>query len=185
MSKPYILAIGGTTRPNSLTERILRSALGHAREAGAEVHLLGSDDLQLPHYGAGAGELPLARTLLEEVRRADGIILASPGYHGAVSGLMKNALDYLEEARNDEQPYLSRRAVGCIGLAAGWQAGAATLSGLRGIVHALRGWPTPLGVVINSTETPFDEQGQCGDPRVEQQLRTMTGQVLEFCQMRC
>lgn len=180
---PYILAIGGTTREGSLTERVLRHALGHARAAGAEVRLLGGDSLQLPHYAAGTGEHPLARAFLGEVRRAQGLILASPGYHGALSGLMKNALDYLEEARDDERPYLSQRAVGCIGLAAGWQAGAATLSGLRGIVHALRGWPTPLGVVINSTETAFDEDGRCADPRVEQQLRSMTEQVLAFCRM--
>ncbi|MCY1286213.1 FMN-dependent NADPH-azoreductase [compost metagenome] len=180
---PYILAIGGTTRANSLTERVLRHALGHARAAGAEVRLLGGDSLQLPHYAAGTGAHPLARAFLDEVRRADGVILASPGYHGALSGLVKNALDYLEEARDDAQPYLSRRAVGCIGLAAGWQAGAATLAGLRGIVHALRGWPTPLGVVINSSETAFDDHDRCGDPRVEHQLRTMTEQVLEFCRM--
>ncbi|MBM7062967.1 NAD(P)H-dependent oxidoreductase [Pseudomonas sp. UL073] len=180
---PYILAIGGTTRPGSMTERVLRNALGHARARGAQVQLLGGDSLQLPLYGTAAPDHPLVQTLLSEVRRADGVILASPGYHGALSGLMKNALDYLEEARSDAQPYLSRRAVGCVGLAAGWQAGAATLGGLRGIVHALRGWPTPMGVVINSTHTRFDADGACDDAQVDQQLQTMAHQVLEFCQL--
>ncbi|WP_447593885.1 NADPH-dependent FMN reductase [Aquipseudomonas campi] len=181
--QPYIVAIGGTTRPGSMTERVLLNALGHARTRGAQVKLLGGENLQLPLYGAAPASHPLVQELLNEVRRADGVILASPGYHGALSGLMKNALDYLEEARTDEQPYLSRRAVGCIGLAAGWQAGAATLGGLRGIVHALRGWPTPMGVVINSTQTTFGQDGACDDERVDQQLQTMTDQVLEFCHM--
>ena len=33
-----------------------------------------------------------------------------------------------------------------------------TLSALRDIVHALRGWPTPLGAAINSAESVFDEE---------------------------
>jgi len=81
-------------------------------------------------------------------RRHDpsGLIVASPGFHGGPSGLIKNALDHLEELRGDDRPYLDGRAVGCIVCAAGWQATAT-----RSTVHALRGWPTPLGVTINST----------------------------------
>ncbi|MDR8373560.1 diguanylate cyclase [Pseudomonas lactis] len=179
--QPYIVAIGGTMRPGSMTERVLLNALGHAKISGARVKLLGGESLQLPLYGTAPANHPLVRNLLTELRKADGVILASPGYHGALSGLMKNALDYLEEARNDEQPYLSSRAVGCIGLAGGWQAAAATLSGLRGIVHALRGWPTPLGVLVNSMQTAFAEDGACDDERVAQQIQAMTDQVLDFC----
>ena len=73
------------------------------------------------------------------------------GVHGGPSGLIKNALDHLEELRDDERPYLDGRAIGCIVCAAGWQATATTLASLRSTVHALRGWPTPLGVTINST----------------------------------
>ena len=72
------------------------------------------------------------------------IIVASPAYHGGVSGLVKNALDYVEDLRDAKRPYLDGRAVGCIACAGGWQAAVATLTGLRSISHALRGWPTPL-----------------------------------------
>ena len=46
-----------------------------------------------------------AREFAEELRQADGIIVASPGYHGSVSGLVKNALDYVEDLRDDERSY--------------------------------------------------------------------------------
>ena len=183
MKKPYIVAIGGTTRSGSMTERVLLNVLSHAENGGARIKLLGGEKLQLPLYGSAPVSHPLVQDLLNEIRQADGVILASPGYHGALSGLMKNALDYMEEARGDAHPYLSRRAVGCIGLAAGWQAGAATLVGLRSIVHALRGWPTPMGVVINSTQTTFEADGACNDELVDKQLQIMTDLVLEFCQM--
>ncbi|HMD27935.1 MAG TPA: FMN reductase, partial [Steroidobacteraceae bacterium] len=54
------------------------------------------------------------------------------------------------------------------------------LSALREIVHALRGWPTPLGAAINSAENVFDEGGGCLVPRVAQTLELMTGEVMSF-----
>jgi len=110
----------------------------------------------------------------------DGIILGSPGYHGSISGLVKNALDYAEDLRSDPRPYFSGRAVGCIATAAGWPGAVNTLSALREIVHALRGWPTPLGAAINSAENVFDEGGGCLVPRVAQTLELMTDEVMSF-----
>jgi FMN reductase len=86
---------------------------------------------------------PLARRLVSELAAADGVVLASPAYHGSISGLVKNALDHVEELRNDERPYLSGRAVGCLAVAQGWQGAVSTLAALRDVTHALRGWPTP------------------------------------------
>lgn len=34
------------------------------------------------------------------------MVVGSPGYHGAVSGLVKNALDYIEDLREDPRVYL-------------------------------------------------------------------------------
>lgn len=147
---PRIVGLGGTTRQGSSSERALRAALDFARNAGAETDLLLADDLELPAYAPEHS--PKAARLLDLVRRADGVVIASPAFHGGPSGLLKNALDYLEELRTDERPYLDGRAVGCIVCAAGWQATATTLASLRSTVHALRGWPTPLGVTINSTQ---------------------------------
>lgn len=150
--KPRILGLGGTTRPGSTSERALRAALELAERAGAETDLLLAGDLEFPAYAPERGSPdPQAERLLELARRADGVIVASPGFHGGPSGLIKNALDHLEELRNDDRPYLDGRAVGCVVCAAGWQATATTLAALRSTVHALRGWPTPLGVTINST----------------------------------
>ncbi|MBN3454887.1 NADPH-dependent FMN reductase [Mycolicibacterium sp.] len=150
--KPRILGLGGTTRPGSSSERALRAALDLAERAGADTDILLADDLAFPAYAPerGAPE-PRAERLLDLARRADGVIVASPGFHGGPSGLIKNALDHLEELREDERPYLDGRAIGCIVCAAGWQATATTLAALRSTAHALRAWPTPLGVTINST----------------------------------
>ncbi|OVZ55236.1 FMN reductase [Pigmentiphaga sp. NML080357] len=176
-----VVALGGTTRPDSSTERALRHALDAVAATGAQVVLLAGDDLILPMYAPhDPSRTPAALRLVAELRRADGVIIASPGYHGSLSGLVKNALDYTEDLRTDARPYLSGRAVGCIANAAGWQGAVTTLSALRDIVHALRGWPTPLGVCIGGTEPAFAPDGRCIDARVDEQLRTLGREVSEF-----
>lgn len=181
-NRPYIVGIGGTTRPGSSTERGLRFALRVAEEGGAETDgFFGPELAQLPMYSPETPErTPSAQRLAEQLRRADGVIIASPGYHGAVSGLVKNALDYVEDLRDDERPYFSGMAVGCIATGAGWQAIVATLQQLRTIAHALRGWPTPLGAAINITHAVFDDEGDVVDERSRFQLETVGREVLQF-----
>lgn len=109
-------------------------------------------------------------------------VISSPAYHGGLSGLVKNALDYVEDLRDDPRPYLEGRAVGLVVCAAGWQATATTLVALRSIVHALRGWPTPLGVALNSAEPLFNPSGAVVDSTVAGQLDLVGRQVVEFAQ---
>jgi FMN reductase len=65
-------------------------------------------------------------------------------------------------------------------MALGWQAAVTTLTALRSIVHALRGWPTPLGAALNAGEVTFDPHGNLSDPAVERTLRTIGEQVVQF-----
>jgi FMN reductase len=178
---PYIVGIGGTARPDSVSERALRVALAAATDRGATTSLLTAADLRLPMYAPGQSEqTPAARRLISELARSDGIILSSPGYHGTVSGLIKNALDYAEDLRGADVPYLDGRAVGCIACAAGWQATTTTLMSLRMVVHALRGWPTPLGVIVNSAQSWDAQNTGSGDGSLHRQLEIVGHQVVWF-----
>ena len=183
--RPVILAIGGSTRAQSTSEAALRIASDGARAAGAQVEILGGRDLMLPIYDPDDdARVPEARKLLDLVRRADGLIVVSPGYHGGLSGLVKNALDYLEDLRDEggRGAYLHGRAVGCIAVAHGWQAAVGTLHQLRQVVHALRGWPTPFGAVVNSSEVRLDRPEAA--PAAVEQLHLVGRQVTEFALMR-
>lgn len=179
--RPFIVGIGGTTRPGSSTESALRAALQHAGELGARTQLFGGEALStLDVYSPEQRERSGAqRAIVDAVRRADAVIFASPGYHGGVSGLVKNAIDLLEDLRADERVYLDGMPVGCIVTAAGWQGCNTTLGALRSIVHALRGWPTPLGVTLNTAGAKlFDAQGQCLDTQVAASLKLLAEQVV-------
>ncbi|MBP2475301.1 FMN reductase [Crossiella equi] len=176
-----VVGIGGSLRADSQSQRALDLVLSGARDAGAKTVSFTGPDLVLPFYDPAVPERPEnAVRMVEALRRADGVVLVSPGYHGTVSGLVKNTLDYIEDLRGDERPYLDGRAVGCVATAMGWQAAVTTLTALRSIVHALRGWPTPLGAALNSREVNFDNIGGCTDDQVSQTLRTIGRQVAEF-----
>ncbi|WP_067440950.1 NADPH-dependent FMN reductase [Nocardioides jensenii] len=180
-----ILCLGGSTRPGSSSEQALRVSATAARRLGAEIEVIAGRDLILPIYDTETRERPaLGTRLVKAVRRTDGVIIASPGYHGSMSGMIKNALDYLEDLRNDDRPYLDGIPVGLIAVAYGWQATASTLSGLRTTVHALRGWPTPLGAAVNASTPIFGVEGNCVDDSARFQLETVAEQVTSFAQQR-
>ncbi|MGH3778828.1 MAG: NADPH-dependent FMN reductase [Pseudonocardiaceae bacterium] len=176
-----VVGIGGSIREDSQSERALSVVLDGARVAGAETVAITGMDLVLPFYDPAVVERnEVAHRLVAALRGADGVVLVSPGYHGTVSGLVKNALDYVEDLRGDPRPYLDGRAVGCVAMALGWQATVTTLTALRSIVHALRGWPTPLGAALNSAEVSFDDHGIPSDPAVDRTLRMIGEQVVQF-----
>jgi FMN reductase len=178
---PFIVGLGGALRANSSTEKAMRVVLAEAERAGAATLLISGEALNLPLYSPGhAHRSPAAQGMVEALARADGIILGSPGYHGSISGVVKNALDYAEDLRGDPRPYFTGRAVGCIATAGGWPGAVNTLGALRDIVHALRGWPTPLGVAINTSDAVFDEAGNCVSPRVAEMLLAISAEVMQF-----
>lgn len=179
MTQPHIVAIGGTTRASSSTGRALEAALRIAGERGARTTMLSGEAISFANFDPDAIDHgPAIAHFLSVVRDADAIIVGSPGYHGTLSGLVKNALDYVELTSKDERVYFTDMPVGLIATAAGWQAAVTTLTAMRGIVHALRGWPTPLGIAINSME------GAEAVPRAEPQIDMMVGQMFDFLTRR-
>ena len=178
----HIVGIGGTTRENSSTEKALRLSLAAAEEAGASTTLFSGPDLmQMPHY---APENPdrsdMAQRFVKELRACDGIIIGSPAYHGSISGLVKNALDYTEDMNQDDRVYFAGRAVGVLTTGYGWQGVVATLATLRQITHALRGHLTPFGAGINSLESKFDDTGAMLDEKAAGALAIVGTEVVDL-----
>ncbi len=174
----HFVGLGGTLRTGSSTERALKAALAFAAERGATTALLTGQAINLPHYSPEQPErAEAAATLVAELRRADAVIVGSPGYHGGISGLVKNALDYVEDMRGDTRTYFDGLPIGCVATGAGWQGAVATLVQIRSVVHALRGWPTPIGVAINTIGTGGDP---IAEDTVQTQLRMMVDQQFQF-----
>ena len=175
-----VVGIGGSRRSGSSTERVIAAVLADLESRGATTKLYGGESLLFPHYEPGAPLDAAAADYLATVRAADAVVLGSPGYHGGISGLVKNAVDYLEELRDDPAPYLEGKAVGCVTTAYGWQAAVSTLSALRQTVHALRGWPTPYGIAMNVTGGLCSFDGRFTDTRAGESTGIVASQIMQF-----
>lgn len=175
-----VLGIGGSMRSGSSTEVVVRAILSAAERPGVVTELAAGPDLVLPPYEPGNLETPEAKQIVAQMRAADAIVLGSPGYHGSISGLVKNAIDYSEELREDERVYFDGLPVACVATAYGWPGAVHTLGALRDIVHALRGWPTPLGLAINGAEAGVVEGGRVVSSSLREQVGVIADQLLGF-----
>ncbi len=179
--EPLIVGIGGTTREGSSSEKALRVALNAAKRKGARIHLIAGEALDIPMYAPHLKHRSeKAVHLIEQLSMCDGLIISAPAYHGSISGLIKNALDYVEDMRQGERVYLDDVPMGLIGCGAGWQGATQALTHLRSIAHALRAWPTPMGAVLNSSTPLFNDQGECIEPSALSQLELVGEQVAQF-----
>jgi len=179
----HIVGIGGTFRPRSSSEMLVRAVLAACEVQGARTTMFDGPALAaLPHFNPEHPDRTAEQAaFVASVRDADALVIGSPGYHGGVSGLVKNAIDLLEDTRPDARVYFDGMPVGLIVSAAGWQAGGVTLAALRGIVHAMRGWPTPAGIAINSIEQkPFAADGTITDAGVAAQVALQAQHIMQF-----
>lgn len=186
-TQPFVVGIGGTTRAGSSSETLVRCVLKEVEARGGSTRMFGGAALaELPHYAPESStRSEMQRDFIDAVRRADGFVIGSPAYHAGVSGLVKNAIDLVEDLREATDGYFSGRAVGTVITAAGWQACGITLQALRGIVHALRGWPTPLGITINTVfQKPFDSTGALVDKDVQAACATQAEQIMTLARAR-
>ncbi|WP_313802688.1 NADPH-dependent FMN reductase [Sphingobium sp.] len=183
--KPHIVGIGGTTRAGSSSERLVRAVLSETEKLGSRVTMFGGLELAaLPHFAPENPERTAdQQTFVDTVRSADGLVIGTPGYHGGVSGLVKNAIDLLEDTNRDARVYFDGLPVGLIVSAAGWQAGGVTLAALRGIVHAMRGWPTPVGICVNTVAQKLFDGEAVSDESVRASIVAQASQVMRLAQI--
>jgi len=167
-----IVGLGGALGASSSSFSALNVALAGAAQAGADVVAFDIRTLALPMYEYGIAPPPRAVELATAMYEADGLVWSSPLYHGSVSGVFKNAIDWLELLSDREPPYLTDKPVGLIGTSGGMQS-MQSVNTLDFIVRALRGWVVPLAVPLATAGKAFDETGAAVDPRVDTLLRKL------------
>ena len=177
----YVVAICGSLRQGSSTHAALKIALSAAEEAGAEVELLELSEYDLVFQGSVASESeypPGVFRLREKVKRAHGILLGSPEYHGSFSGVLKSALDLMgfDEFEN--------KVIGLIGVSGGRMGAVNALSMLRTVGTALHAWVVPNDVSIPNSSQAFDANGNLHDAELTTRVKAVGKQVVEFVVLR-
>ncbi|OUL19034.1 NADPH-dependent FMN reductase [Nostoc sp. RF31YmG] len=160
-----IVGIGGSLRPNSYTQIALQLAAQRVEALGAEVEILDLRQLQLPFCNGGKEypDYPDVQRLRNIVAHADGLILATPEYHGGVSGVLKNTLDLLSFEE------LSDKVTGLISVLGG-QSNSNALNELRLIIRWVHGWVIPEQIAIGQAWGAFNPEGKLLDEKLSQRF---------------
>jgi len=147
-----IVAVCGSRREGSYTRVALRHALEAAAAEGVATDLLdlGAADVDLPLYHPDEDEQGDSAALKRRVRRADGVVVGSPVYHGSYSSTFRNFHDYCSFDEYEET------AVGLLATAGGGSYGP-TLDHLRSTIRGVHGWVVPHQVGIRSAYEKFDD----------------------------
>lgn len=134
-----IVGIVGSLRPDSYSALALKQAVERVEKLGAAVEILDLREMNLPFCDGGNEypEYPDVEILRAKVKTANGLILATPEYHGSLSGVLKNALDLMSFE------HLSDKVTGLISVLGG-QSNSNALNDLRLILRWVHGVPIPL-----------------------------------------
>lgn len=113
-----------------------------------------------PDYHRNVAETPsqAVRDLVRQVELADGIILASPLYHGSYSGVLKNAIDCLAYDTFREKP------VGLISHGAGAKRCTQSAEHLVPVVRTVYGYA--LQTQVASSRSDFSLDPKNGEPNL-------------------
>jgi chromate reductase len=173
-----ILCVCGSSRRDSLNQKLLEiAALGATQEGGAATHIR-LRDFQLPIYD---GDMETAHGLPQQVlelkellAQHHALLIATPEYNGGYSGLLKNALDWMSRPTQGDPSGL-REFSGKFAALVSASPGA--LGGIRSqiVLHVALGklglLVIPHAFALSHAHEAFDEWGQLRDPTSDQLAR--------------
>jgi FMN reductase len=169
-----IVGITGSLRQGSYSALALQQAIERIKALGAETEILDLRTMNLPFCDGGDEypNYPDVEKLRATVKAADGLILATPEYHGSVSGVMKNALDLMSFE------HLSGKVSGLISVLGG-QSNSNALNDLRVILRWVHGWVIPEQIAIGQAWNVFDKQGKLTDAKLAERLDAFAQSLVE------
>ncbi|AJI23312.1 NAD(P)H-dependent oxidoreductase [Priestia megaterium] len=123
-----ILIINGSPRETGRTTQVTREI-----HKSYQSSFLDLSQLSLPIFTGEPHqyETEEVQELIKKIEKGDGILLATPEYHGAMSGALKNAFDFLNSA------YFAHKPVALLAVSGGGKGGINALNNLRTVTRAL------------------------------------------------
>ncbi len=160
-----IVGINGSLRPGSYSAMALEVAISRVGALGIETEIIDLRKLSLPFCNGGDdySDYPDVAKMQQTVKSAAGLILATPEYHGSVSGVMKNALDLMSFEE------LSGKVAGLISVLGG-QSNSNALNDLRIILRWVHAWVIPEQIGLGQAWKVFNEEGEILDEKLSQRF---------------
>ena len=168
----HIAMLAGSNRRNASSTGILRYIETILKAKNIQVSLIDLRVVRLPLYSPDSEAAdPGVDLLIHSVRQADGLVIATPEYHGSVSGSLKNALDYLDNRDVAGKPAL-------LVSSAGGRLGVSSLIHLQGIIRNLHGIVCPEWISIGDGQPLFDRDGVPPDTAIIRRIDHAVEQLI-------
>ena len=167
-----MMGISGTFSSESANGRLLQIAFEHCESMGAEC-VIWDNSSPLPFVGEeGCWDDKAVKSYKKMASDSDAFILSSPEYHGTMSGVMKNSLDFLSSDQTTDKAFALMSTLG-------GQSNSNTLNHMRISVRWIHGWAVPEQVAVDNVRSAFDENGGLVDEKLDQRIRSMVRSLID------
>ncbi len=175
-----ITGVCGSLSADGATRKALEIALKGAAEYNAETALLELRNFNLVFYGSVPQDEypPDVFKLRQALKDSQGIILATPEYHGSLTGALKNMLDLMSIED------FETKIIGLVGVAGGDIGAINSLNTMKTICRNLHCWVLPQEVSIANSAQTFADDGTVKDPAIEERLLNVGRQVVKFASVQ-
>ena len=168
--KLNVLGVGSSMRQGSYSTTALNMILDMAKGNEAETKLLDLRQTNLPMLYAAKDDTHEIVQVTELVEWADAYILATPDYHGSMSGSLKNFLDY----------FWSEFAGKTFGyIVASHEKGLTVMDQMRTAVRQCYGWSIPYGISINP-EDDFNDKKEVINRKLSSRLDMLARDLVVY-----
>ena len=170
-----ILGLSGSYGMSSSNGKLLKLALDYAQNQGIEIHYWDHEKHPLPLVGEeGCWEHPHVKQLQNLATEMDGYILTSPEYHGTMSGVMKNTLDWLYNKHVGGKAFALMSTLGGM-------TNSNTLNHMRISVRWLGGWCVPQQIAVGKVKNAFSDDGSLVDDELTERMESMVDALAGMC----
>ncbi|MEK8126353.1 NADPH-dependent FMN reductase [Paenibacillus filicis] len=163
-----ITIVAGSNRREATSTKLCRYVEKVLTERGVQVELYDLYEKPLPFYCADDEQVgESVQAWKEALNGADAIVLATPEFHGSLSGVLKNALDFTGFDQFDGKPVLAMSS-------AGGAVGVSSLQQLQTIVRNVHGVNCSEWISIGGAQRTFTAEGEPEDAKTRERiLRTV------------
>lgn len=135
-------------QPHSVGNTLTEFFASELQKKDIEVITYAIADAEIPLLDLTISSVPASVKLMcETFTDANAHIWFTPLYHGSMTGVMKNCLDWLELTSTWSVPYLTDKKIGLVCWADGMQA-MQGINTMDAVAKALRAWSLPYAIPI-------------------------------------
>ncbi len=173
-----LLGISGSMTTSSHGLKALEFVLNDAKNThGSEIEIFDLKKNKLPFYDPKLDTDPQITGIEKEnikkaklmVKWADAIVLTTPDYHGSMSGVLKNFLDYFWKE-------FTGKTFGYI--CTSYEKGLTVMEQMRTVVRQCYGWSMPYGISTSSHD--FDKEGNIINPKLIPRLQMLSRDITHY-----